>query len=127
MDVTIQTAPEPERDENQDGAASSNSSPSLDSKPIMSTQSGGESSAPLGTPPERLQMLQMETRNSALAGLLLKYDFLIVNGASTLVLVVPNVSECRACKWWRLDSVCNNQRCVRYGLSTDKETANVEQ
>lgn len=118
MDVTIPTAPEPEQDDARGAGESSNNSHTPDSNLIMSTPNGGESSAPLGTPRERLQILQLETRNSALAGLPIKYDFRLVNGVSTLVLIVSAVSECPACKWWMLEGLCDNRRCARYQIQT---------
>lgn len=119
MDVTTPIAGEPERDEPRAEGAPSTNSQTPDSKRIMSTESDGESSAPLGTPRERLQILEMEIRNSALAGLPVRFDFRKTgttpeNYVSTLVIVVPNVSKCPACGWWRFDEICDNRRCALY-------------
>lgn len=106
-------APEPEQEESHGAAANSSSSPSPGKNPIISTESDAESSVPLGTPQERLQILQMEIRNSALAGLPVRYEVRMMAGVPHLIVVIPHVTECDQCKWLQYQEQCQNPRCAR--------------
>lgn len=85
------------------------------SNPITRTESAGTSIAPLGTPQERLEMLQNEVRNSGQAGLPIKFDFVKDrSGNSILVITVKGARSCQSCGWWNLSEGCQNDKCKRY-------------
>lgn len=69
---------------------------------------------PLGTPSERLQMLQLECKHGAEAGLPVHFGYRRVGNVPQLYILITNVSECPACRWWQINGVCDNHRCVRY-------------
>lgn len=97
-------------------AGNSTSYPLNDSSATPSEAQNDSSTEPLGTPSERLQMLQLECRHSAEAGLPVHFGYRNVGNVPQLYILVTNVSECPACHWWRLDNLCDNQRCIRYHI-----------
>lgn len=72
------------------------------------------STEPLGTPSERLQMLQLECRHGAESGLPVHFGYRVVGNVPQLYILVTNVTECPSCHWWQFDGVCDNHRCRRY-------------
>lgn len=96
------------------GVDPSTNSPLSGSAAMPSEAPSDNSTELLGTPSERLQILQLECKHSAEAGLPVHFGYRLVGNVPQLYILVTNVSECPACHWWRLDSVCDNQRCARY-------------
>lgn len=86
-------------------------SPKQGNNNIMSTEKSAEFIAPLGTPQERLEMLQNEVRNSGLAGLPIRFDFITVGTQKVLVITVVGAIECSSCGWWNLGTECQNDKC----------------
>lgn len=76
---------------------------------ITSTASDGASAGMLGTPQERLEIIQQEVRVGTEAGLQIRFD----ERQGYLVILVSGVQICPSCGWWNLDASCANETCLR--------------
>lgn len=112
MENTTSSAAAPSETENPGGAASSMPYQSPARSGITRDEKPVESIAPLGTPQERLEMLQNEVRNAGMANLPIKFDFVASkSGKPILVITVAGARACEHCGWWNLTAECQNDKC----------------
>ncbi len=78
---------------------------------MLKNERGAKSKKNLGTPQERVEILQQQVLNAKAAGAPVKWWRTVNNAGEWFVVVAIKAHICPQCKFWEIEEQCSNPAC----------------